>query len=114
MTLIAPGLVIHTPALQDVFGPTSSDPDVQGVVVSRESIGGGEARACTRGVAQSNGATVAKERTRKGLCDVEILVIDLIAPDVDDTADAAERERLKLGSTAIREWLANGRRPREA
>jgi len=45
MTLIAPGLTIDTPALQDVFGPTSSDPDVQGVVVSRESIGGGEASA---------------------------------------------------------------------
>ena len=59
-------------------------------------------------------ATVAKERRRKELCDVEILVIDLIAPDVDDASDDAERERLKLGSTAIRAWLANGRQRPES
>ena len=43
MSLIAPHLLIDTPALQDVFGPTATDPDVQGLVVSQESIKGGEA-----------------------------------------------------------------------
>lgn len=43
--LIAPWVQVDLPALQDVFGPTATDPDIQALIVSQESIAGAEASA---------------------------------------------------------------------
>lgn len=109
MSLIAPSLQIDTPALQDVYGPTAWDPDVQACVVSRESIKGAEASASSfqQGKRLVTGRrTVDAERARKGLSRLQTFIIDVIAPDAD-SSDPAERERMKMGSTAIRAYLAS-------
>jgi phosphopantetheine adenylyltransferase len=40
LDLICPTLQHDTPPLQDVYGPTATDPDVQAVLVSEETRGG--------------------------------------------------------------------------
>jgi pantetheine-phosphate adenylyltransferase len=124
--------------ITDPFGPTAHDPDIQALVVSHETIAGGEA--------------INKLRREKNLPELRIFVIDVIASTLhtgdDDTGDAevsarieevvgdkddgmerkgkvrvkvgdevktldlsGERDEkrlkeLKMGSTAIRQWIA--------
>ena len=37
LALVCPHLQHDTPPLQDVYGPTATDPDVQGLLVSEET-----------------------------------------------------------------------------
>lgn len=115
--------------IHDPLGPTGWDPDIQGLVVSRETLSGGE--------------MVNRHRREKGLSELELFVIDVISHldvplggrdgsegkrdevdvrDEDEDEDvntirtldlAGERDEkrlkeLKMGSTAIREWIAKG------
>lgn len=46
--MIAPEtLQVDLPALQDVFGPTATEADIQALIVSEESISGAEASKLT-------------------------------------------------------------------
>lgn len=42
LSLFKPGLELDTPELKDVYGPTGYDPNVQALVVSKETVKGGE------------------------------------------------------------------------
>jgi pantetheine-phosphate adenylyltransferase len=97
--------------IHDPFGPTAWDSDIQALVVSKETVSGGEA--------------VNKKRKEKGLGQLDVWVIDVIAAepntresedvkgyeggvkirDLRHVEDEAELKNLKMGSTAIRQWI---------
>lgn len=43
MELFKPSLVYDIVAIQDVYGPTGADPNIQALVVSKETASGGKA-----------------------------------------------------------------------
>jgi len=85
-------------AIHDVYGPTAVDPDIQGLVVSKETLSGGIA--------------IEKKRKELGFSATEIFVIEVIsAKDVAlDSDDPELLKKTKISSTFIREWVANKRR----
>lgn len=46
LSLLNPRLELDLVPLNDVLGPTGTEEDIQGLVVSRESVAGGEASEC--------------------------------------------------------------------
>ncbi|GAA6041335.1 hypothetical protein JCM8097_007668 [Rhodosporidiobolus ruineniae] len=98
--LVRPSIKHDVVPLQDVYGPTSHDPEIEALVVSDETRAGGD--------------TINDLRLSKSLNPLRIHVINLVA---DDAAlhDAAKHEAVppvkveaaaKMGSTGIREWIA--------
>jgi pantetheine-phosphate adenylyltransferase len=100
-------VVMDVVEINDPLGPTAWDPDIQALVVSRETISGGE--------------FVNRKRREEGLSELELFVIDVISSDLDhgdgsemvegvvrDLRDVTSESRLKevkMGSTAIRQWI---------
>jgi pantetheine-phosphate adenylyltransferase len=90
--------------IHDGLGPTAWDPDIDALVVSTETLSGG--------------GMVNDTRRRKGFQELEVFVIDVIASRLDEESEgvrtvdlSGERDEkrlkeLKMGSTAIRQWLA--------
>jgi len=122
--------------ISDVYGPTAHDPLINALVVSRETVAGGDA--------------INKLRREKGLKELTVFVIDVIAStlegadgpgpegmavepvdpageedvesegrihvrvgdevrtlDLSGEADEKRLKELKMGSTAIRQWIAD-------
>ncbi|KIJ69325.1 hypothetical protein HYDPIDRAFT_80662 [Hydnomerulius pinastri MD-312] len=79
--------------IQDVYGPTATDPDIQALVVSWETLSGA--------------AAIDKERARKALPTLRTFVIDVISADSAklDHEDAEMLKHTKMSSTFIREWI---------
>ena len=46
MELFKPSLVYDVVPIHDVYGPTATDPDIQALVVSKETASGGKAGEC--------------------------------------------------------------------
>ncbi|PWN52592.1 WD40 repeat-like protein [Violaceomyces palustris] len=80
--------------LSDVCGPAGTEEDLQVLVVTDETIAGGE--------------FIAKTRSEAGLPKLENLTIGVIgaAGETDLQGDAKALAASKVGSTAIREWLS--------
>ncbi|KAG0142619.1 hypothetical protein CROQUDRAFT_50056 [Cronartium quercuum f. sp. fusiforme G11] len=94
LRLISPSsLEILTPALNDIYGPTANDPDIQAILVSRETISGAN--------------SINEIRHSKGLPKLEKYVIDVISPTDVCLQDEKELKELKISSTEIRRWLYN-------
>ncbi|KAI6022730.1 hypothetical protein EDC04DRAFT_2869680 [Pisolithus marmoratus] len=93
LQLFRPDLEYELAAITDVYGPTGWDPDIQALVVSKETL------------------SVAKERSRKSLPALQTFVIDVISPDSEklDHDDADMLRQTKMGSTFIREWIKSQR-----
>ncbi|KAK9895896.1 Nucleotidylyl transferase [Cystobasidium minutum MCA 4210] len=94
LDLVCPHIQHDLPALQDVYGPTSTDPDVQGIIFSEESRKGAVA--------------VAEIRKERNLSTLETFVINVISPEVvidTDTVGKEEMLKAKMGSTHIRRRL---------
>lgn len=99
------GVELDVLEIHDAYGPTRSDPDIQALVVSRETLSGGEA--------------VNRVRREGGLSELEVYVIDVIAGEAQSDRDSSKVEttdlsgimdekalkELKMGSTAIRQWI---------
>jgi pantetheine-phosphate adenylyltransferase len=111
--------------IHDPYGPTAWDGDIQALVVSRET--------------ESGGRGVNDKRKEKGLGELDVWVIDVIAAeptldappsggresgeaggesggqgevggaiktrDLSHVEDEGELKALKMGSTAIRQWI---------
>lgn len=94
LQLFRPDLEYELAALTDVYGPTGWDPDIQALVVSKETLSGA--------------AAIGKERARKSLPALQTFVIDVISPDSEklDHEDAELLRQTKMSSTFIREWIA--------
>ncbi|KAG5645588.1 hypothetical protein DXG03_005726 [Asterophora parasitica] len=95
LELFRPGIEYDIVPIQDVYGPTGWDPNVQSLVVSWESVGGADA--------------VATHRRAKGLPPLQTFIIDVISPHSTrlDHDDMELLRRTKMSSTFIREWLAD-------
>jgi pantetheine-phosphate adenylyltransferase len=116
------GILIEVVEIHDPFGPSISDPDIQAIVVSKETKSGGEA--------------VNRERKKGNLGVLQMFVIDVIASeqeeivgqeekdlreraageggemkrsrDLSQVEDEGKLKELKMGSTAIRQWIKDG------
>ena len=49
MELFKPSLVYEIVPIHDVYGPTATDPNIQALVVSKETASGGRAGECLNG-----------------------------------------------------------------
>ncbi|PWN40608.1 WD40 repeat-like protein [Ceraceosorus guamensis] len=80
--------------LKDVAGPAGTERDLQAVLTTDETISGGD--------------FIDKIRRERGLCEVRREVIGVIGAQgqTDVKGDAKELAASKIGSTAIRAWLA--------
>ncbi|CEH17802.1 RNA polymerase II elongator complex, subunit ELP2, WD repeat superfamily [Ceraceosorus bombacis] len=83
--------------LKDVAGPAGTERDLQAVLTTDETISGGD--------------FIDKIRRERGLCEVQREVIGVIGAQgqTDVKGDAKELAASKIGSTAIRAWLAKQR-----
>ncbi|KAH7889630.1 hypothetical protein F5I97DRAFT_1845899 [Phlebopus sp. FC_14] len=79
--------------IRDVYGPTGWDPNIQALVVSKETLSGA--------------AAIDKERARKSLPALQTFVIDVISADSEklDHEDAEMLKQTKMSSTFIRDWI---------
>jgi len=98
----AGGVELDVCEIHDPYGPTAWDGDIQALVVSKETVSGGEA--------------INKKRREGGLGELDIWVIDVIAAepvegsgirthDLTTETDEGRLKALKMGSTAIRQWI---------
>lgn len=107
-----PGLTYDVVTISDVYGPTGWDPNIQALVVSRETVSGAESsKRCPldtlRTVVLTGRTLVAKHRAEKGLPPLTSFVIDVISHN-DTNLDSRDVEMLKatkMSSTFIREWI---------
>ncbi|CAD6575905.1 MAG: hypothetical protein CYPHOPRED_005827 [Cyphobasidiales sp. Tagirdzhanova-0007] len=90
LSLVGPHLQHDTPALQNVYGPTATDPDVQGILVSEET--------------RLGASSIAAKRAENSLSTLRMFVIKVISPRsvLDDKTSAQDLVKIKIGSTAIR------------
>lgn len=79
----------QTGAINDIYGPTATEPSYQAIVVSMESLSGGRA--------------VNAKRLENGLRPLYIYVIDVVS------GLRSSGGKDKLGSTEIREWINHSR-----
>ncbi|KAE8229398.1 hypothetical protein CF326_g5635 [Tilletia indica] len=94
-------LELDVVTLEDVAGPAGSEADLQALVLTEETLAGGKA--------------IAEIREKKGLGALQQYVIGVLGAkgetDLGGTGkDAKELAAAKVGSTAIRKWLAAKRR----
>ena len=81
--------------IQDVYGPTATDPTIEALVVSDETVAGGQA--------------INALRAGKGLVKLAVWVIKLVGDDGGAEGEEGGGQvgvAGKMGSTAIRAWLA--------
>ncbi|THH07294.1 hypothetical protein EW145_g3475 [Phellinidium pouzarii] len=93
MEFFNPGLIYDIVPIDDVYGPTAVDPNIQALVVSKETLGGASA--------------IAKFRKEKNFPALHCFVIDVISP-TSANLEAEDMEMLrkaKMSSTFIREWI---------
>ncbi|AET40402.1 putative pantetheine-phosphate adenylyltransferase Ecym_5670 [Eremothecium cymbalariae DBVPG len=75
-------LEVKIVALHDICGPTGSVPEIEALIVSRETVAGGE--------------IINKTRNQKGMKELEIYVVNILGGDESDSW------KEKLSSTEIR------------
>ncbi|KAF9110553.1 hypothetical protein BGX27_006189 [Mortierella sp. AM989] len=82
------GLVYEVVPIHDIYGPTITDDKLQALMVSKETLKGGDA--------------VNEERGKRNLPPLDIEVIDVISP----TETRVDEVSLKISSTFIRQYLS--------
>ncbi|EPQ58000.1 Nucleotidylyl transferase [Gloeophyllum trabeum ATCC 11539] len=94
LELFKPGLVYNIVAIDDVYGPTAWDPNIQALVVSQETLPGA--------------ASIDKLRKEKSLPPLRTFVIDVISSTESslDHTNAELLKQAKMSSTFIRKWIA--------
>lgn len=115
LEIVCPHIQHDLPALQDVYGPTSTDPDVQGIIFSEESRKGAvSGRSLCYTLPGRHFKliqlyfSVAEIRKDRNLSTLETFVINVIGPDVVIDTDTVGKEAMlkaKMGSTHIRRRL---------
>ncbi|KAI0062321.1 Nucleotidylyl transferase [Artomyces pyxidatus] len=97
LQLFKPGLEYEIVPINDVYGPTGWDPNIQALVVSKETLSGG--------------AAVDKRRKELDLPPLKTFVIDVISHTSHrlDHDDVELLKKTKMSSTFIREWIVKKR-----
>ncbi|CAK5277353.1 unnamed protein product [Mycena citricolor] len=98
MRAFRPDLVYDLVEISDVYGPTGWDPDIQALVVSKETLSGADA--------------IATHRAAQNLPALETFVIDVISTTSTSLSetDADALRQAKMSSTYIRQWIAENQR----
>jgi len=98
LTSFKPNLEYDIVPIKDVYGPTAVDPNIQALVISRETMSGS--------------AAIDRKRRELGFPALETFVIEVIsAKDVAlDSDDPELLKKAKMSSTFIREWVMNKQR----
>ncbi|KAJ7905660.1 hypothetical protein B0H14DRAFT_2661054 [Mycena olivaceomarginata] len=88
-----PGLEVDAVPISDVYGPTGWDPNIQALVVSKETADGARA--------------IATHRAAHDLPALQTFTIDVISATSTNLsdADADLLKQTKMSSTYIREWI---------
>lgn len=89
-------LNLRTEAIQDIYGPTATEPDIDAILVTRETVSGAD--------------SIDQIRVKNRLRPLKRYVIDVISSKdtlthqsfIDDTSQLKD---LKISSTQIRQWL---------
>ena len=93
LRIFKPSLQVRCVEIDDPYGPTKDEEDIQALVVSRETRAGGEA--------------VNRVRKENGLSELAMFLIDVISPsEMNIQGEGALKEK-KLSSSFIRQWIAN-------
>ncbi|THH13863.1 hypothetical protein EW146_g6401 [Bondarzewia mesenterica] len=95
LKLFKPSLVYDVVSINDVYGPTGWDPNIQALVVSTETLPGADA--------------IDKHRAGHSLPPLKTFVIDVISHESArlDAEDMEMLKQTKMSSTFIREWIVN-------
>ncbi|KAJ7219418.1 hypothetical protein GGX14DRAFT_436121 [Mycena pura] len=98
LSALRPALSFDIVPINDVYGPTSWDPNIQALVVSKETASGA--------------ASIANYRAEHGLPALETFTIDVISATETSlsAADADLLKQTKMSSTYIREWIVQNSR----
>ncbi|KAJ7449952.1 hypothetical protein FB451DRAFT_1287082 [Mycena latifolia] len=93
LTAFRPRLTYDIVPISDVYGPTGWDPNIQALVVSKETASGA--------------AAIASHRAAHGLPALETFTIDVISSTSTNLSDADAEllKQTKMSSTYIREWI---------
>ncbi|KAF8197511.1 Nucleotidylyl transferase [Pholiota molesta] len=93
--LFKPEILADIVPINDVYGPTGWDPDIQALVVSKETLSGAEA--------------IAKHRAAHNLPPLRTFLIDVISSTHInlDNNDMEWLKTHKLSSTYIRQWIVD-------
>jgi len=97
LELFRPGLIYDVVPINDVYGPTGWDPNIQALVVSRETLSGA--------------ASIASHRTKHSLPALQTFTIDVISPTSSklEHEDIEMLKQTKMSSTFIRDWIVKHR-----
>ncbi len=107
-----PGLDYDIVPINDVYGPTAWDPNIQALVVSKETLSGA-AESVWFCLFQWNARPillpVAKHRESKDFPALEVFIIDVISATSAnlDHQDVTWLRNAKLSSTFIRQWIVD-------
>jgi len=96
-----PSIVLDITPIVDVYGPTSWDPNIQALVVSKETISGAEA--------------ITSHRQKHNLPPLQVFLIDVISATRAslDHEDEVWLKNNKLSSTFIRQWIVDHDKQKE-
>ncbi|KAJ3822075.1 hypothetical protein EV361DRAFT_793415 [Lentinula raphanica] len=94
LELFKPGLEYDIVTIDDVYGPTGWDPNIQALVVSRETISGAD--------------MIATHREKQQLAKLTVFIIDVISHTSSNITeqDLSLMRQTKMSSTHIRNWIA--------
>ncbi|KAI8331456.1 hypothetical protein BD560DRAFT_415709 [Blakeslea trispora] len=84
----------HIVPITDPFGPTATDPTIDALVVSKETLKGGD--------------LVNNEREMRGLPPLELRIIDVISSD-NASVQEQDMSGIKISSSWIRQYIAGQR-----
>ncbi|CAG8584226.1 8755_t:CDS:2 [Ambispora leptoticha] len=76
--------------IYDIYGPTATDPDIEAIVVSKETMAGAN--------------SINEERKKRSFKKLDLAVIEVIS-STNPSLGEVELKNLKLSSTYIREYL---------
>ena len=88
------GIQYEVVPITDPFGPTVTDPTIDGLVVSKETLKGGE--------------LVNNERDMRGYPPLELRIIDVISSE-SNSIEEKDMSVLKISSSWIREYIASNK-----
>lgn len=107
------GIEYEVDTISDPFGPTITDPSFDAIVVSTETLSGGEAGKVPASALHTFKRTFSKvyfvvniERAKKEYQPLFIRVIDVISPS-KASVQGKDISALKISSTWIRNYIAS-------
>lgn len=110
LNLFKPSVKYDIVPITDVYGPTGWDPNIQALVVSRETLSGGKMSTFNFAYTHSQPFLISKivenRRREKSLPLLKTFVIDVISStEANLDGDADTLKKAKMSSTFIREWI---------